>query len=92
MASFSQKGRGEAYVEEADKALKKFTFFSSSQKYEDAAELYTKAGNCFKVSSSWQEGGEAYMKAADLYQNKVRESRRMIVAALAGERGILRAS
>lgn len=30
-------------------ALKRFSLFNASQKYEDAVEAYGKAGNCFKV-------------------------------------------
>lgn len=91
----SQRDRGKAYMEEADKvpllackasflvprpdqtinpfydartqALKRFALFSSSQKYEDASEAYTKAGNCFKVAKAWAEGGGAFTKASELH-------------------------
>lgn len=33
-------------------ALKRFSFFDKTQKFEDAVDNYTKAGNCFKVSES----------------------------------------
>ncbi|EWM30136.1 alpha-soluble nsf attachment protein [Nannochloropsis gaditana] len=63
----SQRDRGKAHMEEADKALKRFALFSSSQKYEDASEAYTKAGNCFKVAKAWAEGGGAFTKASELH-------------------------
>jgi alpha-soluble NSF attachment protein len=75
MASFGdQKGRGNVFLSQAEKELQKFTFFSSSSKYENAAELLQKAGNCFKVSSSWQEAGDAYMKASELFTTKLSSS------------------
>lgn len=39
---------GEEYMAQADKKLKSFGWFSGDQKFEDAAELYTKAANQFK--------------------------------------------
>ncbi|GMH91826.1 hypothetical protein TrVE_jg14402 [Triparma verrucosa] len=74
MASFAGKGRGDHFLAEADKHLKKFSFFGAGSKFEDAAECFSKAGNCFKVEQKWQEAGEAYMQAADLLQNKVQSS------------------
>ena len=68
---FAGKGRGDHFLAEADKHLKKFSFFGAGSKFEDAAECFSKAGNCFKVEQKWQEAGEAYMQAADLLQNKV---------------------
>ncbi|GAB5030318.1 soluble nsf attachment protein alpha isoform [Nannochloropsis oceanica] len=62
-----QRGRGKAYMEEADKALKRFALFNANQKFEDASEAYTKAGNCFKVAKAWAEGGEAFTRASELH-------------------------
>jgi alpha-soluble NSF attachment protein len=69
-----QRVKGETFAAEAAKTLAKKTWFSSSaeQKYEDAAELYQKAGNAFKVGGFHKEAGESYHKAADLYQNKLK--------------------
>lgn len=72
--SRQQRTKGEAYIIEAEKSLKKSTWFSSStdQKYEDAAELYEKAANAFKVGHYHAEAANAYMKAADLYRDKLK--------------------
>lgn len=43
--------KGEELMDKADKRLKSgFSFFSGSAKFEDAAEMYTKAGNSFKIT------------------------------------------
>jgi len=63
-------------VADAEARLKKFSFFGSGSKFEEACEMYEKAGNCYKVEEKWQEAGDAYMKAADLHQNKVRGGER----------------
>ena len=41
--------------------------FSSSNKYEDAAELYEKAAIQFKLSKNWLEAGETYEKLTEMY-------------------------
>jgi alpha-soluble NSF attachment protein len=42
--------KGEELMEKADKRLKGgFSFFSGTAKFEDAVEMYTKAGNSFKI-------------------------------------------
>lgn len=38
------------------------------QKYEDAAELFTKAGNAFKLANQWQSAGNAFIKAANSFE------------------------
>jgi len=70
--SRSQKIKGESFLNEAEKTLKKSTWFASSteQKYEDAAELYEKAANAFKVGHFYSEAGDAYMKAGELHRDK----------------------
>ncbi|KAJ3354701.1 hypothetical protein GGF32_002380 [Allomyces javanicus] len=42
------------------------SLFSSSNRYEDAEELYTKAANQFKLAKKWKEAGDAFSKAADM--------------------------
>ena len=59
-------GRASALMTEGEGHLSKWTLFSSSQKYEDAAECFTKAGNMFKVGNMFMEAGDAYKKAADI--------------------------
>jgi len=48
--SMSQEDKARALVEKAEKRLNSWSLFSSGSKFEDAAELYTKAANLFKVS------------------------------------------
>jgi len=68
-----QRVRAEKFLNDAEKTLKKSTWFSSSteQKYEDAAELYDQAANAYKVGQMNSEAGVAYMKAAELYRDKL---------------------
>eukprot|EP00588_Corethron_pennatum_P007736 CAMPEP_0194283816 /NCGR_PEP_ID=MMETSP0169-20130528/26208_1 /TAXON_ID=218684 /ORGANISM="Corethron pennatum, Strain L29A3" /LENGTH=301 /DNA_ID=CAMNT_0039029497 /DNA_START=67 /DNA_END=972 /DNA_ORIENTATION=+ len=65
--------RAEEFINQAEKTLNKFSFFSSSAKYEDAAELYAKAANTYKVAQLWNEAGKNYMIAADLYLTKLKD-------------------
>jgi len=59
--------QGDKFIAEAEKALKRTTIFGfgKNQKYEDAAELFTKAGNAFKILKQWREAGDAFIRAAD---------------------------
>lgn len=68
-----QKGKGDAFVEEAEALLGKKAWFSSnkSRNAEDAAEIYEKAANAYKVGGLNQEAGDAYLKAAELYRDKI---------------------
>jgi len=64
----SNSDRAEELIEKADKKLKSFSFFGGgSTKYEDAADLYTKAANSFKVAKKWDKAGGAFVKAAECY-------------------------
>jgi len=67
----SQRIKGEAFLTDAEKTLKKTTWFASSTeaKQEQAAELYDKAANAFKVGNFYMEAGQAYVKAAELYRD-----------------------
>ena len=52
-------------LKQAENRLNKSGFmnlFSSSNKYEDAAELYEKAAIQFKLSKNWLEAAETYEK------------------------------
>ncbi|KAG8465843.1 hypothetical protein KFE25_005413 [Diacronema lutheri] len=71
--STSARTESKAYelVEAAEKRLKAFVMpliGSKDAKYEDAAELYQKAGNAFKVSKNFQEAGDAFKNAAGCFQ------------------------
>jgi len=50
-----------------EKGLKKFSFgglFGSTEKYENAIELYERAGAQFKIAQDWDAAGDAYIQAA----------------------------
>lgn len=53
---------------QAEKKLNSWTWFNSTAKQEDAAEIYEKAGNTFKLAQRWKDAGDAYVKAAELYK------------------------
>ena len=74
MVARQQRTKGESFLAEADKELKKSTWFASSteQKYENAAELLEKAGNAFKVGGFGDEAGNAYTRAAELHRDKLK--------------------
>ncbi|KAF7727092.1 hypothetical protein EC973_008055 [Apophysomyces ossiformis] len=55
-------------ITQAQKKLNSWSFFGPSNKYEDAAELYEKAGNMFKLAQQWSQAGAAFIEAAKLYQ------------------------
>jgi len=63
----SQDDKAEEIMKSADKKLKGFTFFGGSSKWEEAAEMFTKAANLFKMSKKWDRAGEAYTKAAECH-------------------------
>ena len=69
-----QRTKGENFINEAQKTLKKSTWFASSteQKYEDAAELFEKGANAYKVGSLFNEAAKAYKDAADIHQNQLK--------------------
>ncbi|KAI9332418.1 soluble NSF attachment protein [Pilaira anomala] len=55
-------------IAQAQKKLKSWSFFGPSNKSEDAAELYEKAGNMFKLAQQWNNAGDAFIEAAKLYE------------------------
>lgn len=68
----AQKGKGDAFMKEAEATLNKKSWFSSKTKSaEDAAEIYEKAANAYKVGGLNHEAGNAYSKAAELYRDKL---------------------
>jgi len=60
---------GGQFTAEAEKALNRTTLFGfgKAQKYEDAADLFTKAGNAYKLSSEYTLAGQAFLRAADCH-------------------------
>ncbi|CCI41182.1 unnamed protein product [Albugo candida] len=69
--------KAEEYLAQGNKALKKSGFFSfgGSQKYEDASDLFEKAGNQYKIAKNFQEAAQAFAKCADC-QMRLKESSR----------------
>lgn len=66
----AQKGKGDAFMKEAEALLNKRSWFSSKSKNaEDAAEIYEQAANAYKVGGLNQEAGDAYSKAATIYRD-----------------------
>mmetsp|Transcript_79014 Transcript_79014/g.155008 ORF Transcript_79014/g.155008 Transcript_79014/m.155008 type:complete len:312 (+) Transcript_79014:87-1022(+) len=66
----AQKGKGDAFIKEAEALLNKKSWFSSKTKNaEDAAEIYEQAANAYKVGGLNQEAGDAYSKAASIYRD-----------------------
>jgi len=60
-----QEGKAEEYVIRADKKLS--SWITGASKWEDAAELYTKAANLFKMEKKWDNAASAYSKASECH-------------------------
>ncbi|KAJ8552659.1 hypothetical protein K7X08_020052 [Anisodus acutangulus] len=60
-----QIARGEDFEKKAEKKLTGWGLFGS--KYEDATDLFDKAGNCFKLAKSWDQAGAVYVKLANCH-------------------------
>lgn len=43
-----------------------FSFGKSSDKWDEAHDLYQGAANAFKLESRWKESGDAFCKAAEM--------------------------
>lgn len=59
-------------MREAEKKLKGgflSNLMGAGSRYEDAADLYIKAGNAFKLAKNWEAGAEAFRKAAGCYMH-----------------------
>ena len=74
---------GYAFLADGEKALKRTTIFGfgKSQKYEDAAEAFTKAGNAFKLANLWESAGDAFIKAAECENEVIYSSNKLVEAA-----------
>jgi hypothetical protein len=51
MADSNEK-KGDEYYEKAEKTLNKWSLFSGNTKYEEAAELFERAGNSYKTGKN----------------------------------------
>ena len=95
IAAKSQIKKAESFKAEAEAKLKAKTWFASSteQKYEDAAELYSKCANAYKVGGLFVEAAEAYVLASDLHLDKLKQtseaSRAMVDAGEWNEFGLI---
>lgn len=72
----SQEDKAHDLIAKAEKKLTTWSFFGGVQKYEDAAELFTKGANLFKVLKMWNAAGEAFEKTAscNLKSNSAHEA------------------
>eukprot|EP00760_Papus_ankaliazontas_P004379 PhM_4_TR11848/c0_g1_i2/m.11834/K15296/NAPA, SNAPA, SEC17; alpha-soluble NSF attachment protein len=55
-------------MKQADGKLKGFMSMFNSAKYEEAQELYQRAGARFKAEKDWMNAGDAFMRAGDCAQ------------------------
>lgn len=65
LAMADQEAKGDDFERKAEKKLKGWGIFGS--KYDDAAELYDKAGNCYKLAKSWDKAAGVYIKLANCH-------------------------
>ncbi|XP_020109816.1 alpha-soluble NSF attachment protein [Ananas comosus] len=59
------EARGDDFEKKAEKKLTGWGLFGS--KYEDAADLFDKAGNSFKLAKNWERAGAVYIKLANCH-------------------------
>ncbi|KAJ9453319.1 Alpha-soluble NSF attachment protein 2 [Diplonema papillatum] len=59
--------KGQELFDQAEKKLKKW--FSFSNKYEEAGELFSKAAHAFKVAKEWKSAGTAFMRCSDCHHH-----------------------
>lgn len=58
--------RGDEYYQMAEKQLKKRFF--KKERYQDAVDLFKKAGNSYKSTKDWSHAGDAYSRATECYK------------------------
>jgi alpha-soluble NSF attachment protein len=61
---------GARFTAEGEKALSRTTIFGfgKSQKFQDAADAFQKAGNAYKLSAEYTFAGQSFLRAADNFQ------------------------
>lgn len=69
-AAGAAAAKADAFRADGEKALGRSTLFGfgKSQKYEDAADAFTKAGNQYKLANRWESAGQCFMKASDCHK------------------------
>lgn len=61
----TNRAKGMEYEKKAEKRLTGWGLFGSTHKYEDAADLFEKAGNAYKLAKAWDEAANVYTKLAN---------------------------
>jgi len=59
--------KAQKHMEAGEKALKKWSLFSSSSKYENAIESFTKAANSYKIAKEWELAANTWERIANLH-------------------------
>lgn len=59
------RAKGVDFEKKAEKKLAGWGLFGSTHKFEDAAELFEKAGNAYKLAKAWDEAANVYIKLAN---------------------------
>eukprot|EP00475_Leptophrys_vorax_P044461 TRINITY_DN890_c0_g1_i1.p1 TRINITY_DN890_c0_g1~~TRINITY_DN890_c0_g1_i1.p1 ORF type:complete len:309 (-),score=80.01 TRINITY_DN890_c0_g1_i1:36-962(-) len=65
--------KGDVLMARGHAKVSKISFFNSSDKYEEAAELFNTAAAQYKIAKVWRKVAEAYCRAADM-STKVKDS------------------
>ena len=56
LSTSAAERKAEEYLQQGEKALKKFSIFSSGTKFEDASDAFEKAGNQYKIAKKCRFG------------------------------------
>lgn len=75
LSTSNAEKKAQDFLNQGEKALGRFSIFSSGTKFEDASEAFEKAGNQFKIAKKWQAAGDMYAKCATC-QLKMKETSR----------------
>jgi len=80
--------KGEEWLGKAERKLKSAnysvctSFSGRTEQFEDAADMFTRAGNSFKIDKKWDKAGLAFTKAAESYISKNEVAQSYLSAAL----------
>uniref|UniRef100_A0A7S1GAW4 Alpha-soluble NSF attachment protein n=1 Tax=Bicosoecida sp. CB-2014 TaxID=1486930 RepID=A0A7S1GAW4_9STRA len=61
----ASESKGDAYMADGEKALKRFSLFGAGSKFEDAGEAFLRAGNAYKVAKNWEQAAKAFQRCAE---------------------------
>lgn len=63
----AEEKRAKELIAKAEQVLTSWSWFgSSSSKYDDACELFSKAANNFRIAQKWEQAGECFVRVAEL--------------------------